>query len=61
MIEHDKPASGMLASIIGLITLLFGASGVFGELRSALNRIWDVKPESAGGLTGLVKQAILFL
>ncbi len=39
MIEHaDKPASGTVASIIGLITLLFGASGVFGELRSALDK-----------------------
>lgn len=57
MIEHaHKPASGTLASVIGVITLLFGASGVFGELRSALNKIWDVKPESAGGLTGMVKQ-----
>src|SRR5450756_2687952 len=38
MIEHaQEPASGTFASIIGVITLLFGASGVFGELRSALN------------------------
>jgi membrane protein len=48
MIEHaQKPSSGAFASIAGVITLLFGASGVFGELRSAFNLIWDVKP--AGG------------
>src|SRR6202171_5275692 len=35
MIEHaQRPASGAFASIIGVITLLLGASGVFGELRS---------------------------
>jgi membrane protein len=57
MIEHaQKPASGLFASLIGVITLLFGASGVFGELRSALNTMWDVKPEGAGGLWEAVKQ-----
>ena len=40
MIEHpQKPASGATASVIGVITLLFGASGVFDKLRSALNKI----------------------
>jgi len=34
-----KPASGVIASTISLLTLLFGASGVFSELRAALNRI----------------------
>jgi membrane protein len=39
-----------------MITLLFGASGVFGELRSALNKMWDVKPESEGGVWRTIKQ-----
>jgi membrane protein len=39
----DK-ASGTFATIIGLITLLVTASGVFGEMQSALNVIWKVKP-----------------
>jgi len=57
MIEHaQEPASGTFASIIGVITLLFGASGVFGELRSALNKVWDVKPESEGGVWAIIKQ-----
>ena len=32
-----------LATIIGLITLLIGASGVFGQLKDALNAIWGVQ------------------
>jgi membrane protein len=34
-----KPSSGAIASFISIIMLLFGASGVFSELRAALNRI----------------------
>jgi membrane protein len=58
MIESgQKPASGVVASVVGGITLLFGASGVFGELRSALNRMWDVvEPEGDGGFWGTIKQ-----
>lgn len=45
VIEHSKePATGGFASIIGVITLLFGASGVFAELQSALNKIWEENP-----------------
>jgi membrane protein len=57
MIEHaQKPASGIFASIVGLITLLFGASGVFGELRSALNKIWEVKPETSSGILAMIRE-----
>jgi membrane protein len=34
-----KPSSGAIASAISILMLLFGASGVFSELRAALNRI----------------------
>ena len=36
----SRPSSGLLASIIGLATLLVGATSVFAELQSALDRIW---------------------
>ena len=38
----DKP-SGVLATAIGVVTLLVTASGVFGEMQSALNAIWKTK------------------
>lgn len=40
-------SSGILAGIIGIITLLITASGVFGEMQTALNRIWRTKPSGA--------------
>jgi membrane protein len=37
-------SSGLLATIIGLVTLIATASGVFGEMQAALNSIWKAKP-----------------
>src|SRR5919108_2819216 len=36
---------GVLASIVSVIVLLIGASTVFGELQTALNRVWGVQPK----------------
>ncbi len=40
----SSKSSGILASILGAITLLVTASGVFGEMQSALNVIWKTEP-----------------
>lgn len=40
-------SSGIIGTIVGLVTLLITASGVFGEMQAALNVIWKAKP--AGG------------
>jgi membrane protein len=37
-----QPRTGVLAGLIGAATLLLGATGVFGQLRAGLNRIWEV-------------------
>jgi membrane protein len=39
-----QKSSGILATIIGVATLVVTASGVFGEMQSALNTIWKVSP-----------------
>src|SRR5450631_2807387 len=39
-----KRSSGIIGTVIGLATLLITASGVFGEMQSALNRIWKTAP-----------------
>ncbi|MGN6182881.1 MAG: YihY/virulence factor BrkB family protein [Thermoanaerobaculia bacterium] len=54
-----KPKSGTIATIIGFVTLFFGASGVFGQLKDALNTIWNVEAKPASGVMGFVKQRFL--
>jgi membrane protein len=46
-------AHGVLATAFGLLTLLFGASGVLVELRDALNTIWDVPTPELSSLRKL--------
>jgi membrane protein len=50
----SETSSGILASIIGVVTLLATASGVFGEMQGALNRIWKAEPKS-GTVSRLVR------
>ena len=54
-----KPATGVVASIMGLVTLLLGASGVFGQLQSSLNIIWGVEPKPGRGILGMIKDRFL--
>lgn len=49
------PGTGVLSLIVGIAVLLFGASGVFGELQSALNTVWDVAPKPGRGIWGIIK------
>ena len=54
----QKPSSGVTASIIAFVTLLFGASGVFSELRDVLNIIWEAEPTNESGFLGMIKQKL---
>jgi membrane protein len=56
VVSHaQSPTGGMIGTVVGVLTLLFGASGVFGELKSSLNAIWEVKPKSGRGIWGEIK------
>lgn len=41
MQSAQEPSQGVLASIIGFVVLLFGATGVFGELQDAFELVWS--------------------
>jgi membrane protein len=56
LLQHaSRPGASYLAAALGFLVLLWSASGVFGELRDALNLIWGVKSTSGSGLVGVVK------
>ena len=60
MIESaSRPTTGLLATLIGAVTLLFGALGVFGELQNSLNTIWEVKPKPARGFFDGIKRFVV--
>jgi len=57
MLKHAKsPEEGTIGSIVGIVVLFFGASGVFGELQSSLNTIWEVAPKPGRGVMGMLRQ-----
>ena len=56
MIEAThKPATSIVATVLGLATLLLGAGGVFVQLKDAFNTIWKVKPKVGAGLWGFIR------
>lgn len=55
-----KPAQGVMATVIGIVVLLIGATTVFGELQDALDRIWRVPAkDKPSGLWGMVRARFL--
>ena len=42
IIRAYEPRTGVIATLLGLATLAFGATSVFVELHDAMNTIWDV-------------------
>ena len=56
----DRPTQGVMATIIGIVTLLLGATTVFGELQNALDRIWRAPArEKAKGWWILLRTRLL--
>ena len=54
-----KPKTGTIATIIGILTLFFGASGVFMQLNDALDTIWNVERKKTKGIIGFLKNRFL--
>jgi len=51
--------SNLVATIGGFALSIWGASGVFTELRDALNLIWQCQPQEASGIMGFLKSRVL--
>ena len=56
----DKPGQSIVAATVGVVLLIVGATSVFGELQSALDRIWRT-PEQAkkGGIWQLLRTRLV--
>jgi membrane protein len=54
-----QPKTGRFAAVLGVFTLLFGATGVFVQLQEALNRVWDVAPRPGAVFTTLLRKRLL--
>ena len=56
----NKPGESIVATLIGVGTLILGATTVFGELQDALNRIWRAPAlVDSGGLWKLLRRRVL--
>lgn len=48
-----------LATIIGFVALLFSASGIFAEIQSSINYIWELKPKPKKGIIRFIINRLL--
>jgi membrane protein len=53
--ESEETTGSGMAVVLGLGALLFGATGVFGQLKDALNTIWEAKPPPSGSIWGFFR------
>jgi membrane protein len=57
-----EPGGGIVATIVGAVMLVVGATAVFGELSDALDRIWRAPPDARrrrSGLVGMLRGRLL--
>ena len=54
-----KHGNGVLATIVGVVTILFGATGVFVQLQNALNRVWSVEAKPGKGLWSFIRTRLI--
>jgi membrane protein len=56
----SEPAQNIFATVVSIITLVIGATSVFGELQSDLDRIWRVPaPAKVNGIWTLLRSRLL--
>ena len=59
--EARKPAAGVIATVLAVVMLLFGATGVFAQLQESLNIIWRVKEKPGEGIWKMIKNRFISL
>lgn len=46
IVQASRMRNSLLTTVVGIITILVGATGVFAEFQNALNSIWEVKVDT---------------
>lgn len=56
MVSASNKSSGVIATILGTILLVFAATSVFAQLQDTLNAIWKVEPKKMNGVLAFLRQ-----
>jgi len=60
LISHSSTLTGdVITGLVGVLTLLFGASGVFEELHESLDKVWEVKKKPGQGFWAMLRERFL--
>jgi membrane protein len=60
--QSERPGGGLIPTIVGIVALIFGATGAMGQLQAALNRAWDVAPDpNQGGIKSFLTKRLFSL
>jgi membrane protein len=59
MMAARSHGTSLITTIIGIVALLFGAAGVFGQLQDSLNTIWEVKSKPGAGIWAFIRDRFL--
>lgn len=57
--EAYLSGKGLMATVVGLITLVIGATGIFNALKNALNRMWEIQPKPKNSVVGFLFSRLL--
>jgi len=58
ILQASRPASGIVATVVSLATILLGATGAFGELQGSLNQIFRTTPPPGAGWRWVMRQRL---
>jgi len=58
MMAAQRHGTSVITTFVGIVALLFGASGVFGQLQDSLNTIWEVQSQTRRRVLGIYPGAV---
>ncbi len=53
--KASEVKAGIISSVLAIVTIIFGATGVFVQLQKTLNQIWDVRQKKTKGFLKMLK------